>query len=30
MQKLSETLQFKYTWRNYQQKFLDGFQEQMK
>ena len=27
MQKLSDLLKFKYTWRTYQQKFLDGFQE---
>lgn len=30
MQKISEILQFKYTWRNYQQEFLDGFQEHIK
>ena len=30
MQKLSDNLKFKYTWRNYQQKFLDGFQEHIK
>ncbi|SIQ07704.1 DEAD/DEAH box helicase family protein [Maribacter ulvicola] len=30
MQKLSAVLKFKYTWRNYQQKFLNGFQEHIK
>ncbi|TDT46476.1 helicase-like protein [Maribacter spongiicola] len=30
MQKLSDNLKFKYTWRIYQQKFLDGFQEHIK
>ncbi|WP_396632568.1 DEAD/DEAH box helicase family protein [Maribacter sp. R86514] len=30
MHQISTLLQFKYTWRNYQQKFLDGFQEHIK
>lgn len=30
MQKFSELLKFKYTWRTYQKKFLDGFQEHIK
>ncbi|WP_340158842.1 DEAD/DEAH box helicase family protein, partial [uncultured Maribacter sp.] len=30
MQKFRELLKFKYTWRSYQQKFLDGFQSHIK
>ncbi|MBQ4913531.1 DEAD/DEAH box helicase family protein [Maribacter sp. MMG018] len=30
MRQLNKILEFKYTWRNYQQRFLDGFQEHVK
>ncbi|TVZ16303.1 DEAD/DEAH box helicase family protein [Maribacter sp. MAR_2009_72] len=30
MQKIRDLLKFKYTWRTYQQQFLDGFQEHIK
>ena len=30
IQKIREVLKFKYTWRTYQQQFLDGFQEHIK